>query len=314
VFFHPSPKNLSHQKSWIVKKGRELIKEHKHDMITAHDYPPFYNGKGVRKLSRKTGVPYALEVHHIVGYPKAANWQERIGSFWSRFYFKGASRRAKLVRTVNSHVTKTLRKWGVSQDKIAVVPSFYLDRELIESVKKPPIAYDIGFCARLVANKGLLKVIIATRKIPNCRLLIVGDGPEREKAEKYVKDLELEGHVTFSGWLETQEAVLEALTTCRTFVVMSSSEGGPRIGLEAMACGIPVISTRVGIMQEVIVDGENGVFTTGEVDDLVAKVNELLSDEPKRSDIGKKAVAVMTHFERSRLLKEYAEFLKSLAR
>ena len=60
VFFHPSPSSLWKQTSWITSVGSELIEKHRHDVMTVHEYPPFYNGLGARRLAKKYKISYAL--------------------------------------------------------------------------------------------------------------------------------------------------------------------------------------------------------------------------------------------------------------
>lgn len=313
VFFHPCPWGLLAQPFWIAERGKKLIAAHHHDVMTVHEYPPFYNGRGALVLHKKTGIPFALEIHHIVGWPVASGLQERIGHALSWWMLPYEARRAARVRTVSAGVEQELREWGIPPEKLSVIPSFYLDHELIEKIVAPPKSYDIAFCARLVENKGLLRVIDALQYLPDARLLIIGDGPARDEAEKRIKSMGMGNRVTFLGWLPTLEAVLGAVLTARTFVMPSLSEGGPRSALEAMACGMPVIATRVGVMPEVIEDGENGLFTDGSPKDIAAKVSILLQDEKKREHMGKAARKILDRFERGRLVEKYAEFLKEIA-
>ena len=123
--------------------------------------------------------------------------------------------------------------------------------------------------------------------------------------------MEIENRVTFLGWLPTQEAVTAAIQTARIFVMNSKSEGGPRIALEAMACGMPVIVTNVGVMPEVIVDGKNGIITTGDPEDLGKKIGLLLNNSTQQESLGKEAMKILDVFERETLIKQYADFLKS---
>src|SRR3989338_1581394 len=73
VFVHCSPWPLVFYPWWFLKKGAELHLAHHFDLMTVHDFPPFYNGIGARFLWQKTKVPYVLEVHHIPGYPRAGS-------------------------------------------------------------------------------------------------------------------------------------------------------------------------------------------------------------------------------------------------
>jgi glycosyltransferase involved in cell wall biosynthesis len=312
VFFHPSPWGLLSQSRWIAKRGAELITEHKHDVMTVHEYPPFYNGIGAKKLFRKFSIPYALEIHHIVGTPKAANIIEWVGHILSRFYLRLDARSSKVVRAVNLIVQERLVSWGIPKEKVEVVPSFYLDETVLRPDLAPPKSYDVSFCGRLVANKGLQEVIQAINELPGISLLIIGDGPERASCEALAEKFGIEDRVTFLGWIPTLEGVIGAIQTARIYVMNSTSEGGPRTALEAMACGMPVIVTPVGVMPEVIQDGVNGVFSDGTVSDLKQKILSLLKDEDFRERLGKDAQNVLDRFNRSVLIKKYAEFLQSL--
>lgn len=312
VFFHPCPQSLLFQVPWIVKKGQALIEEQQHSVMTVHDYPPFYNGIGARKLHKKTGVPYALEIHHIVGWPKAADVREWIGRKMSRHYIRKNAKRAEAVRVVNNEVEHQLAKWGVPSAKIQNISSFYLDKNILSEDYKPPVSYDVAFCARLVPNKGLMQVVEAVAALPDIRLLVIGDGPERAKALELVRKRDIENRVTFLGWLPTQEGVSGAMQTARIFVMNSKSEGGPRVALEAMACGLPIIATEVGVMPEVIEDGHNGLFTDGSVEDLVRKIGMLMNNEQRREELGAQAKKVLDTYERGTLIKAYADFLKDL--
>jgi len=312
VFFHPSPRGLLRQSFWILRKGKELIAEHRHDVITVHEYPPFYNGIGALLLHRATGVPFALEIHHVVGWPFAASIAEWIGARLSPFFIRFEAGTAAAVRTVSGSVRAQLLSFDVPPERILLIPSFYIDRGMIGGVASPPVAYDVAFCARLVRSKGLLPVIAALRGLPEARLLVIGEGPERRRAQARVRVLGMEHRVTFTGWLTEQQDVLGALKSARIFVMNSTSEGGPRIALEAMACGMPVIATGVGVMPEVIRDGENGFLTTGSPADLARKISLLLRDETLRRRVGENARGVLGIFDRDMLLKGYADFLKGL--
>jgi len=314
VFFHPNPRGLWHQPSWIFHQGHALIRAHHHDVMTVHEYPPFYNGRGALALHRSTGIPFALEIHHIVGWPVAANLQERIGHRLSRWVLPREARHAARVRVVSNAVAQELMHWGVPGGSLEVIPSFYLDHEIIGRVAAPPKSYDIAFCGRLVANKGCAALIDALQHLPDARLLIAGDGPLRPKLEEQIHAMHAEHRVNFLGWLPTLEAVLEAMLTARVFVMPSLSEGGPRSALEAMACGMPVVSTRVGVMPEVIEDGVNGLFTDGTSRDIAARVGCLLADSNLRERMGKAAMGILERFERATLVEKYAEFLKRIAK
>lgn len=310
VFVHPSPHGLLRQIGWIVSEGKRLIAAHRHGVITVQDYPPFYNGIGAWLLARSTRTPYVLEVHHIVGWPHAASVQEWIGRMLSRFYLPFASRKAAAVRVVNRTVATLLATWGVPADKLRLVSSFYL-HEAALTPASAPATVDMAFCARLVPNKGLLQFIRAVGLVSSATAVVIGDGPLKNEAQELCRRMGMEHRVRFTGWLPAG-GQLDAMRSAKMLVMCSLSEGGPRVVLEAMACGIPVVATPVGIVQEIIT-GENGLLTTGTPADIAAKVQSLLGDGARREQMGRAArAAVLPRFSSSVTLPAYAAFLQSV--
>lgn len=311
VFLHPSPWPLVLQSLWIVRKGRALVAEHGHGAMTAQEYPPFYNGIGAAVLSRKTGVPLCLEVHHVAGWPRAADAAETVGRTLSRLMLPLLARRAAAVRVVNRTARDLLARWGVAAARLHVVPSFYLDAGALTPADTAPTV-DLAFCARLVPNKGLLRFLEALTVLPGTTAVVIGDGPLRPSAEHYCASHGLTNRVRFTGWLPAGGQIAE-LKKARALVMCSLSEGGPRVVLEAMACAVPVIATPVGIVPE-IVNGENGLLTTGTAADIALKAKALLADDAKRAALGQAArPAVLPRFDRNTTLPAYAAFLSSLA-
>lgn len=312
VHFHPSPHGLWYQPFWIQKKGSALVRELHHNVMTVHEFPPFYNGIGARMLSQECRIPYALEIHHIVGYPKARSGQEWIGTWMSRLLLAWDAAPAAAVRAVNHEVSSMLRSFKVTTN-IRVVPSMYLDHALLQPDASIPKKYDVVCAARMAPNKGMDAVIEALEGIPNATLLLIGDGIERNRLEQLASRPSLQGRVTFTGWLRGNADVYRALQSANVAVMASSSEGGPRIAVEAMALGMPLVATRVGLMPEVMQENVNGMFTTGTPSDLREKIQRLLADDALRENIGREARKVLDRFERKKLIKEYAEMLQSLA-
>jgi glycosyltransferase involved in cell wall biosynthesis len=314
VFFHPCPYGLLAQPWWIEQKGKELIAAHGHQVMTVHEYPPFYNGIGARRLARATNVPAVYEIHHLIGEPQPASLTEWIGRWMSRLWLKADLKPAANVRTVNGTVRDTLVRWGVEENRIAVVPSFYLDRDVLKPDATVTKQYDVVFCGRLAANKGLIEVIHAVASLPGVTLLVIGDGEVRVSAETLVQSFGVANRVTFCGWLPTPGDVMKSIQSAKMLVMHSKSEGGPRVALEAMALGMPVIATKVGVMPDVIQDGVNGVLTCGSVAELAGHIKTLLADDSLRSRMGAEAAKIIERFEKKKLVKDYADFLKSNAR
>lgn len=129
----------------------------------------------------------------------------------------------------------------------------------------------------------------------NVRLVLVGDGPERNKLESLVKDLCLDEKVTFTGFLSRQN-VYQELSKLDIFVVSSLWEGFCNAMVEAAAAGKAVIATDVEPLPEVI-GRENALFfPAGDHQKLAYLLRELLNYPSKRADLGAKS----KYFVRSR--------------
>ena len=312
VFIHASPSGRLGFPFFVRSTGEELYRLHHHDVFTVHDYPPFQNGIGARMLRSRIGIPGAMEMHHIVGWPAAASPTEWIGRHMTKFYIGSHARHFQGVRVVNETVKTQLAAWGVPEHLLHVVPSVYLDHTMIDAAGHEPKIYDLVFAARLVENKGLMRVINAVAEMPGVTLRVLGDGPLRRDAEAHVRTHGIADRVTFSGWVPDAVDFAKAVASGRVFVMNSTSEGNPRVAVEAMALGLPVLSTKVGIMPDILRDGVNGVFTDGSETDISAKAMTLLSDHGRIANMGTEARKVMTQFEKKAAIKAYADFLKSL--
>lgn len=314
VHIHPSGGSLAAEPGFIRTKGATLFAEHRHDVMTVHDYPPFYNGFGARLLKKQIGIPAVVELHHIVGWPAAASLQEHIAFGMSRMLLRSHIRYFDAVRVVNAAVKDLLVSWGVPSDKIFIVPSVYLDHALVREVEATPKAYDLVFCGRLALNKGLQETIDAVALLPGTTLLIIGDGPLRQSAERRVRAKGLDGRVTFAGWLPSAKDVLAGIASGRVFVMNSRSEGNPRVAVEALALGVPVLATSVGILPNVLREGVNGFFTNGKSNDIAAKAKRLLADPAMLASARLVASATLNRFEKKAAIAAYAEFLKAFIR
>lgn len=309
VFIHSSDKSRIFQPWFIFKKGTELYREQKFDIFGVHSYPPFYNDIGGRWLHNKIKTPYVLEIMHIVGYPRAGNFKEWFYKILNRIFLRFSAKKAKAIRVINQkQVPEFLKKAGVSAEKIKYVSAFYIDLDIFkpQNIEKK---YDIVFSGRLARNKGINLLLSAVKKsktqISNIKFIIVGSGPLEARIKNYIKKNRLEDNVIFAGWLPGTEDVARVYNQSKILVMPSFNEGGPRVVLEAMACKVPVIATRVGAMIDMIKDKENGVFIDWNVEDIVQKITELLKDENLRKKIAEGGYDMAQQFERKKAIENY---------
>lgn len=319
VHFHPASCGRLGMVRYILEKGRDLIAAHEHGLIVSHDYGWFYNGIGSARLSAETDVPYLSELHHVPGHPVPADWRERFDKFVAGRYVAWAKSRTPAFRVVNStEMPELLRSWGVRDDQILVLPSLYIDLETFRPAVDPaPFEQDVVYVGRMVNNKGLERIVDALamlkrRGAPHTALF-VGKGPLLKKIRERVEACGLQDAVRFVEWLASPADLAEAYRRSRVAVCASTCEGGPRVTVEAMASGTPVVSTPVGVMTELLQDGGAGRLCDFSARGLADALQPILEDGVLRNRLGVQACADAQRFERCKALEVYARGLIDLA-
>jgi len=141
---------------------------------------------------------------------------------------------------------------------------------------------------------------------PNARLVMCGDGPERAEAEAVATRLNVSDDVIFAGQ-QPQSMIREYLSIADLLLLPSQSESFGLVALEAMACEVPVIATRVGGLPELVEDGATGfLFPVGDVNAMAAGAISLLSNQALTQQFGRLAREVaITRFSAERIIPEY---------
>jgi N-acetyl-alpha-D-glucosaminyl L-malate synthase BshA len=125
----------------------------------------------------------------------------------------------------------------------------------------------------------VVRIFAAVRKKIPSKLVLVGDGPERSVCEQLVRELDIIEDVKFFG---KQIELVPLLSAADIFLMPSQSESFGLSALEAMACGIPVVSSSVGGLPELVVHGETGyIAEIGDVERMARYTIELLTNDQK---------------------------------
>jgi N-acetyl-alpha-D-glucosaminyl L-malate synthase BshA len=143
-----------------------------------------------------------------------------------------------------------------------------------------------------------------SREIPAV-LLMLGEGPEREKAERQVRELGLSDRVKFLG--KTND-VVRALCLSDLFLLPSETESFGLAALEAMACRVPVVASNTGGIPEVIQEGKSGYMChVGDVDGMAAAAIHILRDDQTLHDFKERAYARSLEFDVKNILPLYEQ-------
>ena len=146
------------------------------------------------------------------------------------------------------------------------------------------------------------------KEIP-VKLLLIGDGPERIKAEKTCREMGTCNDIRFLG---KQDAVEDLLSIADLFVLPSANESFGLAALEAMACGVPVISSDVGGLPEVNEGGVTGYLCPlGDTDMIAEKALHLLKNDKLHAQFAKNATAKAQTFSRTNIVPQYQGLYES---
>jgi len=174
---------------------------------------------------------------------------------------------------------------GLPGDRIRVKPNFVLPDP---GAKTGPGKY-VLFVGRLSKSKGISAMLEAWKEMPGIPLHIVGDGPCREQVEAELKNGKLPS-VVYLGRLPRSETLAEMKDA--RFLIFPSEwyEGFPVTIAEAFACGLPVIGSRLGAMEEIIEDGMTGLhFAVGDLQDFRKKTRWAWEHPVETEEMGRRA-------------------------
>ena len=148
-----------------------------------------------------------------------------------------------------------------------------------------------------------------SKEIPS-KLLMIGDGPERQNTEVLARSLCTQMDVRFLG---KQEAVEELLAVADVFLMPSETESFGLAALEAMACEVPVVSSNAGGIPEVNIEGVTGfLLPVGDVEGMAKRTLELLQDEEKLAHFKQNAFAQAQQFDISKILPQYEAYYQKI--
>ncbi len=191
-----------------------------------------------------------------------------------------------------------------------------------KSLKKyilPDKAFPIlGCVGSLEERKGqivllqAIEKILADNKMPNIHLIIVGEGPDEKKLKKKVVDMGLENNVTFFPFTKEPNYVFDRIDA----LVLPSlcKEGLPNVLQEAMSMGVPVISSAISGISEIVISGKTGYLVEpNDCKQLANSISKLFADEKKYLEIKENAKKLIrNNFNKKTQFDKFLKFLKSV--
>jgi len=219
------------------------------------------------------------------------------------------------VTAVSEDLRKETYEYFDIQQEIEVIPNF-IDLERFKKQQKDHFKFAIcpngekllvhtSNFRKVKRVEDVIQVFYNIRKQIPAKLLLVGDGPERDRMERLCRTLGTCEDIRFLGKLE---AVEEVLSVADLFVMPSEKESFGLAALEAMACEVPVLSSNAGGIPELNLDGVTGfVCEVGDVEDMTEKALTIL-DESRLPGFKERALARAKEFDIDQVLPMYVSY------
>jgi len=299
--FPVSSVNLSHVgKGGCLKRLRVLLIENQIDVLHTHNtYPHFYGALA----ARWAGVQTVINTQH--GRGCGPGWR-------SRWQFRIANRLTAQIVGVSEDARMLCQAEdpGSAFRMRTIWNGIDVDRFSYSGPRDVPTAISV---ARLSPEKDYATLFhavqIVVRDVPEFRLKLVGDGVERPRLEKLADELGIRRHVEFLG---ERADVNELLRTAGFFVSSSRTEGISLTLLEAMAVGLPIVTTRVGGNPEIVVENQTGKLVPAQHPQALAiAIRDLLEERALWPEYGQAArERIEQNFNARRMVQQYEQLYR----
>ena len=273
--------------------SQKLLKEiilWKPDII--HSQCEFFSFHYARRIAKRTGAPlvhtYHTQYEQYVSYVLPGRWA---GDFLVKNFSRIRLKKVDIIIAPTAKMKQVLEDYGV-KNEIEIVPSGIClqqhrgrmtaeEREQMRQVLGIPQEHQVVLnLGRLGTEKNLDEVVrlfsLQLQRNPNLTLLIVGDGPAREKLARQAEELGIGDHVIFTGMVEPEQ-VQKYYQLGDVFVSASTSETQGLTYIEAAANGLPLVCREDPCLKGVISQGENG-YTYTSPDEFLDEMDKVLAD------------------------------------
>lgn len=215
----------------------------------------------------------------------------------SKLPIKYALKKSSRIIALSNELKREAIELGANEDKIYVIPDGVdtsqfkpMDKGALRARLQLPDGFLVLFAGSLFKGKRvdrLIKVSSSLSRASDFHVLIVGDGPERQKLEGMARSLGL-NNILFKGQI-SHEDLPPYMATSDVLVLPSETEGLPTCVQEAMACGIPVVASNVGGLPDLVTKGVTGYLADDDIE-LEGYLKQLISSPSLTRMMGEKAL------------------------
>ncbi len=287
--------------AFLAKTLRIILAVRPH-ILHAHWWLP--DGLVGALASLVTRVPLVITTHGTdVEMLRRTRWAIPL----ARFTFS----RARVITCGSMYLRDQLLALRVADPaRVCVMPMPVNPQFTVHNLQSPitNCPWSVLTVARLTAQKSIDTLIDAIARLPNARLTVIGDGPERAALEQQARALKIQERVEFLGALP-QEELPRHYAACSVFALPSLREGMGLVFAEALLCGAPVIAAHSGGVTDIVKNGETGLLVPErDAPALANAIEQLLTDRTLASRLAANGAAlVRERYLREPVARQFAE-------
>ena len=228
-------------------------------------------------------------------------------------------RHAAHVFTPSAYLRGLALAWGVTPERVSVLPNPVPPLPDLPGRDELRSGFGLNgatlaFAGRLTAQKALGRALDAVAASEGVRLVVAGEGPDREPLEGHARTLGIADRVTFLG-AQPRPRVLELFRAADATILSSSWENFPHTVVEALAVGTPVLAMESGGVGEVVRDGMNGLLVpAGDTLQLASAVQRYFADDALRERLRAAAAPSVAAYAPERVFGELESALRRATR
>lgn len=286
-----------------LRQRMQALASQRYDLV--HIHTPFVAHRAGTWLARRLGIP-AVETYHTFFEEYFHHYLPVLPRSWMRLAARAVPRRLERgldgLIVPSRAIEQALRRYGL-RVPIRIIPTGLDLAEFTAGDKQrfcrthglDPDRPTLVYVGRVAHEKNigfLLEVVNQVRRtVPEVLLVVAGEGPAREALQRRVDQLQLSANVVFIGYLQRGQPLWDCYAAGDAFVFASKTETQGLVLLEALALGVPVISTAELGTSDVLKDCGGAVLAEDNVDDFTAKTLGVLNNRELRLALGARARA-----------------------
>lgn len=294
-------------RKYFTGKIEKYARERKISIIHSHDSAAHTIGLRVKK-----SIPEAklIVTRRVIFLP----------SGWLSQKFKYSTKVDAFI-AVSRAVELGLIESGIDKHRIEIINSSLDISEIKSNNEYWELPDRISEkCNKLIVTAGALteekdfftaikSISEAGKKFPGIGLLILGEGPQRLKLEKFIAESKLD-NIFLMGHIEPMAPVFKK---CELFLITSRSEGLNNSAIEASACGLPIVASNVGGLPEIVANNDNGLLCdAGDYKEFSKAVVTILSDEDMKLRMGQKSLEISDRFNIAENVQKISDLYKRM--